>query len=494
MVSGLLHKENGLTFRSALKVLVSFTLTGLFTVQGRAQLPPDSVRRTPMVNVIEGAEKSVVALFAFDKSSGKGTSGTGSIIHPLGYVLTNNHVLPTKDGQAVYQGKAVPFRVVGRMPEHDIAIVKLESKREWPTLSVGRNHDLMNGETVVTAGNPGGRGIVFTAGIISSKQLLSNTGNALAMTQFNSDGRSTVIQFDAATNRGSSGGPLLDLESRLIGIVSGSMPSEQNVNYAIPIDRVRSVAVAMIEPEIRHRKRIGISIAPDATECLVAEVTIDSVAAKHDIRPGDAIVSVNGLSTRHVLDWVLAIENALSIDGPLQVVVRNEKGERALSLIPDPYPVWPAMEPKSKPVPGLAFKLYNGLFEKLPEFLRMSMENEGMMEELSLASMTVEGRQGFAAQIESCLDIPGEGLYRLSLTSDDGSRLFMHDRPLIDNDYNHPPQTVSRLARLAKGLHPIRIDYYQGKSGAALQLQISLVDERTWEESPVPLKFLHGNR
>ncbi len=480
-------------FLASLQLLVWLIVVALSN-DSQAQLPKDSVRRTPLVNVIENAEKTVVALFAIDQTKSKGAAGTGSIIHPGGYVLTNNHVLPAKAGQAVYQGKAIPFRVVGRMPDHDFAIVKLESKKEWPSVVVGQNNDLMNGETVITAGNPGGRGVIYTAGIVSNKNLIGSTGNALAMTQFNSNARPAFIQFDAASNQGSSGGPLLDLESRLIGIVSGGFVSEENVNYAIPIDRVRKFSNAMMAPEIRHQKQTGITIDPNTSDCRIMNVLTKSAAELSGLQPGETIVRVNGMAAQQVLDWVIAMDVLLPDVETLIIEVQGKAGLRTVSLTPDPLPAWPAVEGVVNTKSGLDFKLYNGHFDKLPDFASLTVENEGTIDELSLEAMTTEGRQDFVAQLDSYIEIDRDGLYRLTIISDDGSQLFLHDELLLDNDFNHPAQPVSRLTRLAKGLHPLRIDYFQGHSAATLQLHVTRVDDRTWDETPVPLRLLREVR
>jgi S1-C subfamily serine protease len=460
----------------------------------RAQLPPNSVRRTPLVNVIENAEKTVVALFSFDQATSKGAAGTGSVIHSLGYVLTNDHILPTKTGQAVYQGRAIPFRVVGRIPEYDIAMVKLESNKAWPHVVVGQNKDLMNGETVITAGNPGGRGVVFTSGIVSNKKLISNAPNALVMTVLKSDQRPSFIQFDAASNHGSSGGPLLDLDSRLIGIVSGGFKNEQNGNYAIPIDRVRRTALSLIEPEIRHQKRTGIVVDPDAKECQIANVSKNSVAHTNNLLPGEVIKSVNGMATNQILDWVIALDVLLPDTDTLKLEVAGQDGLKEVSLQLDPLPAWPSAQGIANTKPGLAFKLYEGHFEKLPEFRTLAIENQGTIDELSLAAMTANGREDFAAQLDGYLKIEQDGLFRITINSDDGSKLYLHDELLLENDFSHPPQAVSNLTRLTKGLHPIRIDYFQGRSSATLELKIASVNTRTWEETSVPLQLVREQR
>ena len=464
----------------------SFAVTVcIFISSVSAQLPIDSVRRTPLVTVIEKAEKTVVALFAPDKSNTSMISGSGSIVSSSGYVLTNNHVVPSKGGYAVYDGKAIPFRVVGRLPERDIALIQLSGERTWPASIVGRNNDLMNGETVVTAGNPGGRGIVFTAGIVSNKSMMSNASNALAMTQFSpSDGRDRFIQFDAASNPGNSGGSLINLDSRLIGIVSGGFHQEQNVNYAIPIDQVRKSAMALLEPEMRHQRSTGITIAPQSNSCSIASVEADSAAQIAGLRFGDDIVSVNGVAVRHVLDWAIVLDQTLPTNSKLELEILSNGQPKKLTLETKPNPALEATKLDATQ-PGMRYKLYAGAFTMIPNFGPMSMEQEGSVDQFLLSLVTKKGRENFAVIFDGFLNIKQTGLYRLTLSSDDGSKLFLHDKLWIDNDFNHPPKPMSRLARMTEGLQPISIQYYQATGGADLSLTLTRVDESTWDETPV---------
>ena len=471
--------------RSILWIGSLTAIHSIFVSSASAQLPVDSVRRTPLVTVIEKAEKTVVALFAPDKSKTSMTSGSGSIVSSSGYVLTNNHVVPSKDGYAVYDGKAIPFRVVGRLPERDIAMIQLSGERTWPSATVGRNNDLMNGETVITAGNPGGRGVVFTAGIVSNKSMMTNASNALAMTQFSpSDGRDRFIQFDAASNPGNSGGSLIDLDSRLIGIVSGGFHQEQNVNYAIPIDQVRKSAMALLEPEMRHQRKTGIAIAPQSDACKIASVEADSAAQAAGLNVGDVIVSVNGVAVMQVLDWAIVLDQTLPTSSKLELEIQSNGQLKKLTLETKPNPPLEATKLDATQ-PGLRYKLYAGAFAKIPEFGPMSMEQEGAVDQFLLSLVTKKGRENFAVVFEGFLDIKQDGLYRLTLSSDDGSKLLLHDMLWIDNDFNHPPKPMSRLARLSKGLQPISIQYYQATGGADLTLTLTRVDESTWDETPV---------
>ncbi len=218
--------------------------------------PADSPRMSPRVKVIQQIEPAVIALFVPGDQQYQYASGSGTIIDPDGYVLTNNHVLPRTEGFAIYRKKPIRFVVVGRNPEKDIALLRLlDVTGPLPTVPLGHSHDVMNGESVVVSGNPGGRGIVYTAGIVSSKSLIIDAPDALVMTQHENSRRIAFIQFDAASNRGNSGGPLVNVDGELIGIASASVPQEQNVGFVIPVDRVRELFDRVLDPEVIYESR-----------------------------------------------------------------------------------------------------------------------------------------------------------------------------------------------------------------------------------------------
>jgi S1-C subfamily serine protease len=262
---------------------------------GRAEEPAESPRLTPLVKVIQSIEPAVVALFT--PVGDQIISGSGTIIHEDGYVLTNNHVLPATEGFALLpNSRPIRFRVVGRVPESDIAIIRLITiKTPMAIVPLGRSADLMNGETVVVAGNPGGRGTVYTSGIVSSKSVLEGGPNALVMTNYENSRRDDFIQFDAASNRGNSGGPLVNMDGRVIGIVSAVVNGEQNVGLAIPIDRVLRQFEQMLEPELFHQKSTGLKIQPLASGVIVEAVQEGSAAATAGLLSGDIFSRSMGL-------------------------------------------------------------------------------------------------------------------------------------------------------------------------------------------------------
>ena len=459
-------------------LLCLFFLT-LSCTSVRSDEPAESPRRTPLVKVIQSIEPAVVALFT--PMGDQIISGSGTVIHEDGYVLTNNHVLPATEGFALLpKSGPIRFRVVGRVPESDIAIVRLITiKTPMAIVPLGRSADLMNGETVVVAGNPGGRGTVYTSGIVSSKSVLEGGPNALVMTNYENSRRDDFIQFDAASNRGNSGGPLVNMDGRVIGIVSAGVNGEQNVGLAIPIDRVLRQFEQMLEPELFHQKSIGLKIQPLASGAVVQTVQEGSPAEAAGMLVGDIIQSVNGTSLRHTADWILSLDELLAASEPLNLAVQRGTENVAVKVQPQEMPPLQAVEVKSMEL-GLKYSFHHGKFNQMPDFSSIPTERSGVIPALGgrLKEVNQTREDFFAIRFEGYLKVKSDGLYRLVLVSDDGSRLFLHDKLTIDHDGNHPPKPASRVVRLKSGLQPLVIEYFQGNGDKRLELFIEECDNR----------------
>lgn len=459
--------------------LLCLSLLVLISASVRADDLSESPRLTPLVKVIQSIEPAVVALFT--PVDNQIISGSGTIIHEDGYVLTNNHVLPATEGFALLpKSRPIRFRVVGRVPESDIAIIRLlDVKTPMTIVPLGRSADLMNGESVVVAGNPGGRGTVYTSGIVSSKSVLEGGPNALVMTNYENSRRDDFIQFDAASNRGNSGGPLVNMDGRVIGIVSAGVNGEQNVGLAIPIDRVLRQFEQMLEPELYHQKSIGLKIQPLAGEVVVQSVQEGSPAAAAGILTGDIVQSVNGAAVRNVADWVLFLDRLLPVSEPLNLAIQRGADHVAVQLQPMEMPSLQAVEVKSAE-PGLRYSFHHGKFNQMPDFSSLPAERSGVIPSLGVRLKEVNQTREdyFAIRFEGYLKIKSDGLYRLILVSDDGSRLFLHNKLTIDHDGNHPPKPASRVVRLKSGLHPLVIEYFQGNGDKRLELFIEECESR----------------
>ncbi|MGE4550579.1 MAG: trypsin-like peptidase domain-containing protein, partial [Opitutales bacterium] len=419
-------------------------ILGLSTIDLPA--PPDkgSPRHTPIVRVVQKTEHAVVALF-----SQKGNvlnMGSGSLIHKDGYVLTNDHVIGGNAGVILFKDQdPINYSIVGRMPEKDLCLLRAKPRKAVKPLRLGRSNDLVTGEPILCAGNPGGRGIVYSSGIISSPNFMLTAPNALVVHYLRHDVRDRFIQFDAASNQGNSGGALINALGEQIGVVSNKSPGEENINFAIPIDRVRQNLVELFSPEIRKGFETGITIDPLSKKVKVAELSEEGPAAKAGLKTGDMILAINGKSLQGPVDWMAALLER-EVGDELKFTLGNGKQKRETKLKLTPYKEPEAVELKN-PKAGLRFKVCFGSFVKAPDMAEQKVVKEGIARALDIVGMANPKTDDYAISLEGFLKIPGDGTYRLILNSDDGGLLRIGDELVIDNDGLHPAQDVGRLFR-----------------------------------------------
>lgn len=257
--------------------------------------------------------------------------GTGIIIDPRGYILTNHHVVDgVRPIQVTLQdGTTYTARVVAHDARTDLAVIKVKPSEPLPLLPIGTSSDLMLGETVIAVGNAFGYAHTISKGIISA---LHRTVE-VTETQDYYD----LIQTDASINPGNSGGPLLNIRGELIGINVAVRVGAQGIAFAIPVDKAMEVAAELIVAERQVGVWHGIEgrCEYDDGECrfVATRIAQDSPAFAAGLRPGDRIRSVNQLAIHRQLD----VERALltSVAGkPLSVVLeRAGQGESAIELV-----------------------------------------------------------------------------------------------------------------------------------------------------------------
>ncbi len=226
--------------------------------------------------------------------------GSGFIVDPTGFIVTNNHVIEDADQITVTlnDGTSLPAKVIGRDDKTDLALLKINPRRPLPFAKLGDSDKARVGDWVMAIGNPFGLGSTVTAGIISARNRDINAGPY-----------DDFIQTDAPINRGNSGGPLFDMDGDVIGINSAIFsPSGGSVGigFAIPSDMVHDVIDQLRKYGQPRRGWIGVRIqqvTPDIAEglglsstagALVAEVTPGGPAAKAGIHNGDIITGFDG--------------------------------------------------------------------------------------------------------------------------------------------------------------------------------------------------------
>jgi serine protease Do len=239
--------------------------------------------------------------------------GSGFIIDPNGYIVTNNHVIDdASDIQVTLSdGTTVPGHVVGRDAKTDIALLKIPASKPLPYLAFGDSKKAHVGDWVIAVGNPFGLGGSVSAGIISGDNREINAGPY-----------DDFLQIDAPINPGNSGGPLFDQSGQVIGIdtaIFSPTGGSIGIGFAIPSDVARNVVAQLREHGRVARGWLGVQmqeITPTLAKAvgvtkdkgvLVDVVTKDSPAARGEIKQGDVILSFNGTKIETPRDLAFAV-------------------------------------------------------------------------------------------------------------------------------------------------------------------------------------------
>ena len=236
--------------------------------------------------------------------------GSGFIIDPSGYVVTNNHVVGNSEKITVMfqDNSRHQAKIVGRDEKTDIALLKIDGNDRLPFVTWGDSNESKVGDWVVAVGNPFSLGGTVTAGIISALGRNINEGPY-----------DDFIQLDAPINRGNSGGPTFNLSGEVIGIntaIYSPSGGSVGIGFAVPSNTANSVVAQLKDKGRVTRGWLGVAIQsitpaiakslgmnPDEpTGALVATVTANSPAAKAGLKPGDVILTANGQPVKSVHD------------------------------------------------------------------------------------------------------------------------------------------------------------------------------------------------
>lgn len=302
----------------------------------------------PLPDIVESAGKGVVGMdvYYYDEELEQDVPmayGSGFIISSEGYIVTNAHVVEGASQVEVkfIDGSSAPGQVIGADSKLDVAVVYVEAQGLTP-LALGSSAQVKVGDFTVAIGNPTGEMLADTAtfGIISATAREANVEG-----QVNS-----YIQTDAAINPGSSGGPLLDMSGKVIGITSakalyagydeyGNMINAEGIGYAIPIDEAMEVVRELITTGHVKRPGIGISVVEiDQTTAemyqvpqgiLVYTVTEDGPAHAADLRINDVILSYDGITAGATTDFV-AYVGAMEVGNQVKLRIWRDGQEQEL--------------------------------------------------------------------------------------------------------------------------------------------------------------------
>jgi serine protease Do len=234
--------------------------------------------------------------------------GSGTIIDPKGYVLTNNHVVGGAEKIAVtlWNGEILEGTIVGACSVHDTAIVKVK-KEDLPVAELVDSDKLRVGQRVYAIGNPFGLagGPTITSGVISATKRTIESQRGLV---------ENLVQTDAAINPGNSGGPLMDLEGKVVAINTAIIPYAQGIGFAIPINTAKTCTGDMVKQGISTRPLLGIvglSLNEEISRyyniplehgVLVTKVTDGSPAQRAGMIMGDIILKMDSVAIETIED------------------------------------------------------------------------------------------------------------------------------------------------------------------------------------------------
>ena len=246
-----------------------------------------------------------------DREMRQSSLGSGVIIDPEGYILTNNHVVENADEIRVSlddgdaQGRnGLEAKIVGRDPKTDVALIKIVAKAPLVAAALGDSSSLQVGDWVIAIGNPFGLGHTVTVGVVSAK------GRTLG------GNYDDFIQTDASINPGNSGGPLLNLRGEVVGIntaIASRTGQSAGIGFAVPVNLAKEILPQLKTTGRVVRGQLGVSIQSQWNEALarqfgvdhgavVADVTKGSAADKAGIKRGDVIVEYNGKTLKEGSD------------------------------------------------------------------------------------------------------------------------------------------------------------------------------------------------
>jgi serine protease Do len=317
--------------------------------------PPESInlRRTVVVDVVQKVKSAVVNI-STTKSVARRVSpfgddpfwqqfdfgpiqkvpaaslGSGFIIHPSGYVVTNHHVIDRARQITVElaDGRKLEAELISSDSDADLAILKIESKEPLPTVELGDSSDLLIGEPVIAVGNPLGYSHSVSTGIVSAihRDLKDQRGQVML---------TDLVQTDAAINPGNSGGPLLNAYGQVIGINTAIRGDAQNIGFAIQVNKLRDLIPELMNPaqvkgidiplKLAERRRV---MPPSSVEC-------ELVMVRDSGERG--VVAIEGVRVSNIVDAYALLLSLPQSQKEVRVQFKHGQ-EVAIAVRPVPLP------------------------------------------------------------------------------------------------------------------------------------------------------------
>jgi serine protease Do len=247
-------------------------------------------------------------------------AGSGFIIDPSGIIVTNNHVVGRADTILVSltNGRQLPAVVLGRDELTDLAVIRITGSDSLPFVAWGDSRRTEVGDWILAAGNPFGLGGSVTVGIVSA------FGRDLGAGPFDN-----FLQIDAPINPGNSGGPIFNMDGQVIGVSSvivSPTGASVGIGFAIPSETASRIVAQLLAKGTIQRGWLGVSVDDRDGNVLIARVDRAGPAARAGLRPGDAVVAVNG----ETIDSARGLIRAVAMAAPgttARVTIRRQGRE-----------------------------------------------------------------------------------------------------------------------------------------------------------------------
>jgi putative serine protease PepD len=265
---------------SSKTVVRQVTVAGSESTAARKSLSVNQVYQAAYKGVVEITVTSAGAATPFGESDTQQAQGSGFVYDDAGHIITNQHVVDGAESISVkfWNGKTYKATVVGEDASTDLAV-----------LTLGDSSKVSVGDGVVAIGSPFGLEETVTSGIVSALHRSMSAPNHFAIND--------SIQTDAAINHGNSGGPLLNLQGRVIGVnaqIESDSGGNDGVGFAIPSNTVRSIVSQLISSgNVRHAY-LGVSVQTAANGVELGQVRSGTPAAKAGLRAGDVVTALDG--------------------------------------------------------------------------------------------------------------------------------------------------------------------------------------------------------
>ncbi len=278
----------------------------------------------------------------YGNKSIRSTLGSGVIIDPSGYVVTNWHVVERSTSITVITSDEHEYSatLVGADPRSDLAVLKIESDTVFDSVKTGNSDDLLIGESVIAIGNPFGLTHTVTTGVVSA---VNRSVKADEQVYEN------FIQTDASINPGNSGGPLLNINGELIGINTAIYGQAEGIGFAIPVNRVLSIVRDLVAYGEVRPPWIGTSVDEvprnvadylGYTEnygVIVSDVTANGPADKAGLKTSDIIMSVNGKKIKSKASFKRML-GLFTADDSVEILYYRNGSQRKTTVVLTEFP------------------------------------------------------------------------------------------------------------------------------------------------------------